>query len=112
MAPGSSSHRCSLQAGGRSQREGGADVQAGAEADQAAPDHLHRGAAGCTGGAVPAEPVSRREHEGEAGSEDTPEGRESGGETVASHSDSYGNDVCKFDIKSLDFTSFLVISQS
>lgn len=66
-----------LQVRRRSPR--GAELGSGAQANQAPPHHFHRGAAGRTGGAVPAEPVSGCKHQGEAGAERTPEGGESGG---------------------------------
>lgn len=66
-----------LQVRRRSPR--GAELGSGAQANQAPPHHFHRGAAGRAGGAVPAEPVSRCKHQGEAGAERTPEGGESRG---------------------------------
>lgn len=75
VAPSSAAR--ALQVRRRSPR--GAELGSGAQADQAPPHHFHRGAAGRAGGAVPAEPVSGRKHQGEAGTERTPEGGESGG---------------------------------
>lgn len=82
MAPGDA-HRA-VQAGGRSQR--GADAQSGAEANQASPHYIHRGAAGRTGGAVPAEPVSRCEHEGDTSTAHSLKRGKGRGKTVVSHS--------------------------
>lgn len=69
-----------MQAGRCSQ--GGAVAQSGAEANQTTPHYFHRGAAGCTGGAVPAEPVSRCDHEGETSTAHSLKGRKSRGKTA------------------------------
>lgn len=58
----------------------GGTPRTGAEENQTPPHHLHRGAAGRSGGAFPAESVPRCEHEGEASAADTPERGKSGGD--------------------------------
>lgn len=63
-----------------------ASARSGAEANQTSPHYFHRGAAGRTGGAVPAEPVSRCEHKGETSTAHTLKRRKSGGKTTVSHS--------------------------
>ena len=73
-----------MQAGRSSQ--GGADARSGAEEDQTSPHNFHRGAAGRTGGAVPAEPVSRCEHKGETGTAHSLKRRKGRGKTVVSDS--------------------------
>lgn len=75
VAPSSAAR--ALQGRRRSAR--GAELGSGAQANQAPPHHFHRGAAGRARGAVPAEPVSGCKHQGEAGTEHTPEGGESRG---------------------------------
>lgn len=81
MAP-SDAHR-HMQARWRSPR--GADTRSGAQENQTPPHHFHRGAAGRTGRAVPAESVSRCEHKGETGTEYPLKRRTSGGESVVKH---------------------------
>lgn len=73
-----------MQAGGGSSR--GAVIWSGAEENQAPPHHLHRGAAGCTGGAVPAEPVPRCEHTREISTTHSLKRRKSRGKSGVPHS--------------------------
>lgn len=73
-----------MQAGRGSQR--GAVSRSGAEADQTPPHHFHGGAAGRTGGAVPAEPVSRCEHKGEISTAHSLKRGKSRGKSAVSHS--------------------------
>lgn len=67
-----------------SQRGGGGrgrgEPRPGAEENQTSPHHFYRGAAGRSGGALPTESVSRREHKGETGAADTFKRGKSGGE--------------------------------
>lgn len=83
MAP--SDARRHMQARRRSQR--GADTRSGAEENQTAPHYFHRGAAGRTGGTVPAESVSGCEHEGETSTAHSLKRRKSRGRTAASRSE-------------------------
>lgn len=61
-------------------------TRSGAEADQTSPHYFHRGAAGRTGGAVPAEPVPRCEHEREISTAHSLERRKGRGKTAVTHS--------------------------
>lgn len=65
----------------------GADTRrSGAQANQTPPHYFHRGAAGRTGGAVPAESVSRCEHEGETSTAHSLTRGKSRGKTAVKHS--------------------------
>lgn len=63
-----------------SQRGGGGKPRTGAEENQTPPHHFHRGAAGRSGGALPAESVSRCQHKGETSAADALERGKSGGD--------------------------------